>query len=74
MSPSLAGDEEVECRSLADEWGLRWTPVRTNEMERAAYRTNDTDRCYHCKAELMDVVGPIADAERGLPSSVTSPK
>ena len=33
-------------------------------MERAAYRINDTDRCYHCKAELMDVVAPIAAAER----------
>jgi pyridinium-3,5-biscarboxylic acid mononucleotide sulfurtransferase len=32
-------------------------------MERAAYRSNDTDRCFHCKAELMDVVGPIAAAE-----------
>jgi uncharacterized protein len=31
-------------------------------MERAAYRVNDTDRCFHCKAELMDVVGPIAAA------------
>lgn len=63
VSPSLAGDEEAECRALADEWGLRWTPVPTAEMERAAYRRNDLDRCYHCKAELMDVVGPIADAE-----------
>ena len=63
VSPSLAGDEEADCRSLADEWGLRWTPVATEEMERAAYRLNDTDRCYHCKAELMDVVGPIAAAE-----------
>jgi uncharacterized protein len=32
-------------------------------MERAAYRLNDTDRCFHCKAELMDVVGPIAAAD-----------
>jgi pyridinium-3,5-biscarboxylic acid mononucleotide sulfurtransferase len=64
VSPSLAGDEEVDCRALAVEWGLRWTPVVTHEMERAAYRINDTDRCYHCKAELMDVVGPIA-AESG---------
>ena len=63
VSPSLAGDEEADCRQLAGEWGLRWTPVRTAEMERAAYRLNDTDRCYHCKAELMDVVGPIAVAE-----------
>lgn len=63
VSPSLAGDEERECRLLAAEWGLRWTPVTTHEMERAAYRVNDTDRCFHCKAELMDVVGPIAAAE-----------
>jgi uncharacterized protein len=63
VSPSLAGDEEDDCRALAQEWGLRWTPVVTHEMERAAYRMNDTDRCFHCKAELMDVVGPIAAAE-----------
>ena len=63
VSPSLAGDEERDCRDLAKEWGLRWLPVVTAEMERAAYRANDVDRCYHCKAELMDVVGPIAVAE-----------
>jgi pyridinium-3,5-biscarboxylic acid mononucleotide sulfurtransferase len=63
VSPSLAGDEEADCRALAGEWGLRWTPVITHEMERAAYRSNDTDRCFHCKAELMDVVAPIAAAE-----------
>ncbi|MFM7686128.1 MAG: ATP-dependent sacrificial sulfur transferase LarE [Actinomycetota bacterium] len=64
VSPSLAGDEETDCRALAAEWGLRWTPVVTREMERAAYRVNDSDRCFHCKAELMDVVGPIAAAEQ----------
>ena len=63
VSPSLAGEEEADCRALAAEWGLRWTAVSTDEMARAAYRANDTDRCYHCKAELMDVVGPIAAAE-----------
>lgn len=63
VSPSLAGDEEADCRALAVEWGLRWTPVATREMERAAYRINDIDRCYHCKAELMDVVEPIAHDE-----------
>lgn len=63
VSPSLAGDEERDCRALAEEWGLRWTPVATAEMERAAYRVNDIDRCYHCKAELMDVLAPIARAE-----------
>jgi pyridinium-3,5-biscarboxylic acid mononucleotide sulfurtransferase len=66
VSPSLAGDEEADCRRLAEEWGLRWTPVSTDEMARAAYRANDTDRCYHCKAELMDVVGPLAEADGAI--------
>ena len=66
VSPSLAGDEEADCAVLADEWNLRWTPVATQEMERAAYRVNDTDRCFHCKAELMDVVGPIAAADDAI--------
>lgn len=66
VSPSLAGDEEADCRRLAVEWGLRWTPITTAEMERAAYRLNDIDRCFHCKAELMDVIGPIAAAEGGV--------
>jgi uncharacterized protein len=64
VSPSLAGAERADCASLADEWGLRWTPVVTHEMERAAYRLNDGERCFHCKAELMDVIAPIAAMER----------
>jgi uncharacterized protein len=63
VSPSLAGSERDDCESLAREWGLHWTPVVTHEMERAAYRLNDGDRCFHCKSELMDVVTPIAAAE-----------
>jgi uncharacterized protein len=63
VSPSLAGAEHDDCRALAGEWGLRWTAVATDEMARAAYRVNDVDRCYHCKAELMDVLSPIAAAE-----------
>ncbi len=63
VSPSLAGSEHDDCRALAEEWGLRWSAVETDEMARAAYRINDTERCYHCKAELMDVLAPLAEAE-----------
>jgi uncharacterized protein len=66
VSPSLAADERDECASLAREWGMRWTQVDTYEMERAAYRLNDTDRCYHCKSELMHVVAPIAASEQAV--------
>jgi uncharacterized protein len=63
VSPSLAGAERDDCAALAAEWQLRWTPVVTHEMERAAYRVNDGDRCFHCKAELMDVIAPIAASD-----------
>jgi uncharacterized protein len=63
VSPSLLGEERSDCEALAREWGLRWQGVDTHELERAAYVANDGDRCYHCKAELMDVVAPVAAGE-----------
>lgn len=63
VSPSLAGDEHQACAALAEEWGLRWQTVVTDEMERAAYVRNDGDRCFHCKEALMDAVSPLAEAE-----------
>jgi uncharacterized protein len=63
VSPSLAPDEADDCAALAGEWGLRWSPVVTDELDRPAYVANGTDRCYHCKTELMDAVAPLAAAE-----------
>ena len=64
VSPSLAGDERSDCASLADEWGLVWREVVTTEMDDAAYRVNDGDRCFHCKSALMDAVAPLAAEHR----------
>src|SRR5437879_1791362 len=63
VSPSLAPEERADCEALAGEWGLRWTALETDELANAAYSTNDGSRCYHCKAELMAVLGPVAAAE-----------
>ena len=60
VSPSLPGYERDECAALADEWGLQWVEVATDELEVAAYRRNDADRCYHCKDALMDALSPLA--------------
>lgn len=59
VSPSLAGHEALECAELAAQWGLRWSSVQTDEMENAAYRINDRDRCFHCKSALMDALEPV---------------
>jgi uncharacterized protein len=61
VSPSLPDAELDDCRSLVAAWGMAWEPVATDEMERAAYRRNDSERCGHCKDALMDAVGPVAD-------------
>ena len=63
VSPSLAAAERDGARRLAEQWGLRHTEVETDEMERAAYRVNDADRCAHCKDALMDAVAPLAAAQ-----------
>lgn len=59
VSPSLAGSEHDDCRALAEAWGLTWREVFTDEMANAAYRVNDTDRCFHCKDALMDALDPL---------------
>ena len=63
VSPSLPASERAECARLADEWGLRWVEVVTDEMEQAAYARNDGDRCYWCKDALLRAVAPLAEDE-----------
>jgi uncharacterized protein len=63
VSASLPRDEEADCEALAGDWGLRWTRVRTDEFANPAYVANNRDRCYHCKAELMDVLAPVGARE-----------
>ena len=62
ISPSLAPEEEHDCRSLAVEWGLRWTPVFTDELADPAYSVNDGRRCYWCKSALLDALTPFTEA------------
>lgn len=62
-SASLAPEELDDCRSLANEWGLRWVTVETKELDDEAYRANDGMRCARCKTALMDELEAVA-AER----------
>jgi uncharacterized protein len=60
VSPSLAASERADAAAFAAERGFRHVEVETDELESAAYRANDTDRCAHCKDALMDALGPVA--------------
>ncbi len=69
-SASLAGGELEAARELAGAYGVRHLAPTTGELERAGYRANAGDRCAHCKAELLDVLGPLA-AREGLAAVAT---
>ncbi len=63
VSPSLPAGERAQAHATAGQLGVRLVEVRTNELDRAAYRANGPDRCYHCKDELFSVIAKVAPAE-----------
>jgi pyridinium-3,5-biscarboxylic acid mononucleotide sulfurtransferase len=65
VSSSLPGSELDAAGEFARGLGVRWETPGTDEMAREGYQANAGDRCFFCKAELLDVLGPLADA-RGL--------
>jgi uncharacterized protein len=66
VSASLAPEELADCRALAGEWGLRWRPVATDELDDPRYSANGADRCYWCKASLLGALAPLAEAESAV--------
>ena len=59
-SDSLPRAERSPAREFAEGLGVQVFTPRTHEMEREGYRANAGDRCYFCKAELLEVLGPLA--------------
>lgn len=66
VSPSLARRELDAAREMARRSGWRHELVATHEVAREEYARNDSDRCYWCKSELFEVLGPRARATGGV--------
>ncbi len=60
VSSSLPEWEMAPAQAFSTGLGVRHLWPRTDEMSRDGYRANAGDRCYFCKAELLDVLGPVA--------------
>ena len=60
VSPSLARRERLGASDLARSMGFAHREVTTHELRREEYARNEADRCFWCKTELFDVLGPIA--------------
>jgi uncharacterized protein len=66
VSPSLAAAERSAAHEVAATIGTPVIEVETHEMERAGYRANGPDRCFHCKDELFTVIDDQLVADHGL--------
>ncbi|MFN2537816.1 MAG: ATP-dependent sacrificial sulfur transferase LarE, partial [Mycobacteriales bacterium] len=70
VSPSLAQSELPAAQAFAASLGVRHLTPTTDELSRTGYAENGLDRCFHCKATLVDTLRPLA-AELGLAHVVT---
>ena len=60
VSASLATDELPAAVAFAESLGVRHQTPETHELDREGYVANGADRCFHCKATLLDTLRPIA--------------
>jgi uncharacterized protein len=70
VSPSLAADELPAAQAYAADLGVRHLTPTTDELSREGYVANGADRCFHCKATLVDTLRPLA-ASLGLAAVAT---
>ena len=70
VSPSLAAAELPAAVAYAAALGVRHVTPATDELSREGYVANGRDRCFHCKATLLDTLRPLA-AELGLAAVAT---
>jgi uncharacterized protein len=52
VSASLAQGEQAAAAALAEQIGIRFVSLHTEEFSRPGYLQNGPDRCFHCKTEL----------------------
>jgi pyridinium-3,5-biscarboxylic acid mononucleotide sulfurtransferase len=66
VSSSLAAEERAAAQRVAAFVGVRVVEVETFEGNRAEYRRNGPDRCFHCKDELFGRISDEVATRHGL--------
>jgi len=61
-SPTYPASEVEQARKLAEEMGVRYVEVVSNELKIPSFVQNSPRRCYHCKTELFSLCREKADA------------
>jgi uncharacterized protein len=61
VSPSYPRSHREMVDRIVADFGLAHRFVDTHEMDKSDYRANRPDRCYHCKNELFERLGELAE-------------
>ena len=59
-SASLKRTDLALSKRLSDDWGIAHQIIVTDELTKADYRANPTNRCFHCKTSLYTELDGIA--------------
>ena len=62
VSVTMAASERRAAVELAAGIGAHLEVIASNELDRPGFAQNPTNRCYHCKAELLELAAPRAHA------------
>lgn len=61
-SPTYPASEITQAKKLAEEMGVRWVEVFSQELKIPDFVHNSPRRCYHCKQELFALCRKKAEA------------
>ncbi|MEO8037484.1 MAG: adenine nucleotide alpha hydrolase [Betaproteobacteria bacterium] len=62
-SPAVPPEASARTRALAEREGWVLVVIDAHEFERAQYRSNPVDRCFHCKTSLYGAIRPATAAQ-----------
>jgi uncharacterized protein len=65
ISASFSRHDRAEADKFIAATGIQHEFIHTSELENPLYVANNADRCYHCKDELFDQMGALAQ-QRGV--------
>ncbi|MGF3522693.1 MAG: ATP-dependent sacrificial sulfur transferase LarE [Candidatus Bathyarchaeia archaeon] len=60
-SPTYPAEELEAAGKVAEEIGIKWRTVETNELKNKNFARNPENRCYHCKKELLTKLLEVAN-------------
>lgn len=59
-SKSLKRSDLDLTQELAEQWSMNHRVIYTDELDKASYRANPVNRCFHCKTSLYSLLSEIA--------------